>query len=977
MGKHSSRQLIKNLEERHDYVRERVQKFAEIANNDSIRLPIWCFFETRKTRIIRRALPSWIPNTLLHSSILVTESSACLHGFTRVALGRTHVLMNKFEGKDCSDFKQVKGAVQFLLNEKTNTLRRREKNETTQNSTEPDMHKKKIKVLKSLYFQSMNQRKNDSRNSYAGTFKWIFRTNNTADKPNRTWCDFEDWLESDDTMYWISGKAGSGKTTLMKYLIENNLTRKALTIWAMRTKRAGSPVIFCHLFWKAGSDPLQRNVKGCLCSILYQAIHFDVVPLDSTLATHRSLLAKESINDWSSQELENLCFGTLRSCPSPVCIFLDGLDEICLQDRPALMELVEKLRNLSGIKICVASRPERDLDSTFSKYPHLRLQDLTYQDMKIYASDKMEPYVSSGQISKYFRSDITKVLVKKAEGVFLWLHLASDSLVRGLKNNDSEKILNKRLEEMPRDLGRLYEDMWNRVNEDTTQYRETTARYLNLAIVSQGMKRPFSSLSLFQLMTTNDEVQHRFEKKDTMDVAFLIRQCEKTLSEIQTQCVGLLEVVWIPSFQFDDVWDPNYKPILAYQEKSVAFTHRTAYDFLTDTKPGHDILACDSSPQHELPIKLIRGGLIVTKFIDLNTSKYHINDVIDALSRLPSTVPRLEIEKTLIDTWHLYDDGYYGKSDEYKPHFLEIAAYFGLVDCIKSSIEKSKNPSSLARDILQYISTFGGNYEGLEFQDYLGRLEPSWDLLSRLGADPNIKGICGANRYCHSYPSEGQPMRTVLFHSSIACLVHALVSPNLKLKNNKAAYRQLQRIMKYKPDLQEHLPLLVSLNGSYTEVDFPFSRDYIDRIRPCIVLDMDLASLIEACSKRVFRRGLQLSEDEMLYQPPGEPSRGASSRIALIDVCSAKHFRREKPAPRHICCPERETKRLFDLLIQIVHGNDPKDLAHEAYQEYSKIIENAGRGSIEYEEIDCTAEEYLAERKIGYRFVDGNGAVIE
>ncbi|KAI1382616.1 uncharacterized protein F4822DRAFT_100890 [Hypoxylon trugodes] len=127
MGKEASGQLIKDLEERHAFVRERVQKFAEIANDNAIRLPIWCFFETKKTKIAKKILPTRILDTLSHGSILVTESSACLHGFHRRGLGKAHVMMNKFEGKDCPDFIQVKEAIQSILEEAPNTLKRRVK----------------------------------------------------------------------------------------------------------------------------------------------------------------------------------------------------------------------------------------------------------------------------------------------------------------------------------------------------------------------------------------------------------------------------------------------------------------------------------------------------------------------------------------------------------------------------------------------------------------------------------------------------------------------------------------------------------------------------------------------------------------------------------------------------------------------------------------------------------------------------------
>jgi pantothenate kinase-related protein Tda10 len=40
------------------------------------------------------------------------------------------------------------------------------------------------------------------------------------------------WLQSDDPLFWLSGKAGSGKSTLIKYLINNHETKLHLMHWA-------------------------------------------------------------------------------------------------------------------------------------------------------------------------------------------------------------------------------------------------------------------------------------------------------------------------------------------------------------------------------------------------------------------------------------------------------------------------------------------------------------------------------------------------------------------------------------------------------------------------------------------------------------------------------------------------------------------------------------------------------------------------
>ncbi|KAI1468500.1 uncharacterized protein F4812DRAFT_371404 [Daldinia caldariorum] len=728
MGKDASGELIKDLVQRHEFVSERVQKFAEIANADLTRFPIRCFYETGKTKIAKKIFRWGIPDRFLRGSILVTQSSACLDGFDRRGLEKPHVMMNKFQGNDCPDFKQVKEAIQFILKEGPNTLRRRAGKEITRRSVESVMQKKQAQVLESLYFQSMNKRKNDSPDSYPETFQWIFRTDDAEDKSNdlanKRWNDFEAWLESDDAIYWISGKPGSGKTTLMKYLMGNDLTKKALAIWTERTKGVERPVIFSHLFWKAGTEELQRNIKGCLSSILYQAIELDTASLDSILTIHESLLAKKSIHDWSSKELEDVCFAMLRDYPSPACIFLDGLDEICQEDRSSLMELVENLRRLPNTKLCVASRPERDLESAFSKYPHLKLQDLTYSDMEIYASGKIEPYVSKGQITRDFGSDIIDTLVYKAKGVFLWLHLASDSLVRGLKNHDSEETLRERLEEFPDDLNKLYEDIWNRVNKNTKAYRKTAARYLNATITAQKMEKlyVYDRFSLLDLVTaTNDQLQRTFRARYTIDEASLIQECKKTLGEIRTQCIGLLEIDMRMMKDNDD------GPFQPYVNMSVGFAHRTAYDFLTDTEGGRAILAYDSSPHHELPFKLIKGCLITAR---LGLSRYHSPvHIIDELSMLPSTIPPPEIEKSLIDTWHLYDDGYFDLKYS-RPHFLAIAARSRFADFIKSNIKKSKNPSSLASYVLHYVCT----YSRWKVSDYLDNLNSFGEFLLHLVA---------------------------------------------------------------------------------------------------------------------------------------------------------------------------------------------------------------------------------------------------
>ena len=51
-------------------------------------------------------------------------------------------------------------------------------------------------------------------------------------------------------MFWVSGKAGSGKSTLMKYLKSDPDTESNLWAWANGPKL----VTASYFFWNAGTD---------------------------------------------------------------------------------------------------------------------------------------------------------------------------------------------------------------------------------------------------------------------------------------------------------------------------------------------------------------------------------------------------------------------------------------------------------------------------------------------------------------------------------------------------------------------------------------------------------------------------------------------------------------------------------------------------------------------------------------------------
>jgi hypothetical protein len=122
-------------------------------------------------------------------------------------------------------------------------------------------------ILGSLSFVSLMDRRESVEVPYENTFEWIYEGLEDSRKP---WNSFVDWLRQGSGIYWINGKAGSGKSTLMRYIYENDRTKQELKAWA-----GAMPSITCgFFFWKSG-DEYQRSQSGLLRSLLFEILQRD------------------------------------------------------------------------------------------------------------------------------------------------------------------------------------------------------------------------------------------------------------------------------------------------------------------------------------------------------------------------------------------------------------------------------------------------------------------------------------------------------------------------------------------------------------------------------------------------------------------------------------------------------------------------------------------------------------------------------
>ena len=264
------------------------------------------------------------------------------------------------------------------------------------------------RFLETLGYPEIHRRQETVSEAYQKTFQWVYEPNAVGGSATR-WDSIVQWFERGSGIYWISGKAGSGKSTLMNYICQDNRSQDLLKIWS-GTKEVFTPTFF---FWNAGTS-LEKSIEGLLRSVLYQILK-KFPALTPKASDERS--APSSADDghrtfgqtlaWTERRLlkafHNLIPQVQKKCR--ICIFIDGLDEIG-GESDAAIEVVKSMLS-ADLKVCLSSRPDLAYADAFGSCPMLRLQDLTELDIRTYSRDRLQPYLqkkhSGGRLRTYRR----------------------------------------------------------------------------------------------------------------------------------------------------------------------------------------------------------------------------------------------------------------------------------------------------------------------------------------------------------------------------------------------------------------------------------------------------------------------------------------------------------------------------------------------------------------------------------------------
>jgi hypothetical protein len=486
-------------------------------------------------------------------------------------------------------------------------------------------------LLEWLHYPRMTSRKESVKDTHSDTFQWILESEGLESGldhgrpipgrpiPGRSNPGFRAWLEHGDGIYWVAGKAGSGKSTLMKLITEHGETQEALKIWA------GDTALVCpsFYFWYGGTQT-QRSQLGMLRSLLHELLLTNkaLIPIAFPLWTE-----KDGIEEPEISELTAAFLRTLAADKRKICFFIDGLDEYEGDSirTAALADYLEELAKSSGnVKLVVSSRPLHELQAHIKAWPHLMLQDLTSEDILSYVEDKLSKNRQMLRLEKQeliATAELVGELVSRASRVFLWVCVVVQSLLDGLESRDNVVDLIIRVLELPTELNDLFSVILGRISP---RYR---AQAFRLLYITQQLLPNVHDAGVHAIVLSYAEeygyTTTTLPTWGTIPSAELEERQQATEAVVRSRCLGLLEV-GLPKAPAESDWrsnPANFSKGLA-TTYTVDYIHKSVAEYL-DHIDIQARVAETSGPTFDVNVAIL-NALVITcgrkmypKFLDM------------------------------------------------------------------------------------------------------------------------------------------------------------------------------------------------------------------------------------------------------------------------------------------------------------------------------------------------------------------------
>ncbi|KAL6714827.1 hypothetical protein ACLMJK_007087 [Lecanora helva] len=329
-------------------------------------------------------------------------------------------------------------------------------------------HKDHEWILQRLESRCQNPHRYSVTQSHQDAYQWIWETGSLS-------AGFGDWLNNKTRFFWISGKPGAGKSTLMRYLSESEKANKLLSEDFDR-------VIFVQYYFYELGTVQESDFGSLLCVILrqllsgffesersaYLKVYSRLKPLLGALPASSTVLPVE--------ELKSILREAITHCKQPwrLVLFIDGLDE-CKGDYGDQLDfLISWVQSGSlfriSTKACLASRHEIEIELRLSQFPNCKIHNFTSTDIAFYVRSELvkawdlmaaQPHSAPAQYDEFLVQEV----LTKAEGVFVWVKIVVSQLAQGIEEEQGPDQILELLYSFPEGLENLYQRIIEKIDK--------------------------------------------------------------------------------------------------------------------------------------------------------------------------------------------------------------------------------------------------------------------------------------------------------------------------------------------------------------------------------------------------------------------------------------------------------------------------------------------------------------------------------
>ncbi|KAJ2988239.1 hypothetical protein NUW58_g4084 [Xylaria curta] len=299
--------------------------------------------------------------------------------------------------------------------------------------------------LRSLWFPSMNTRRLNIEKPAEQTCLWLFSLK-----------VYQDWFLGRDRdkhygLLWLKGKPGAGKSTLMKEAFRQAVLGQ--------DKSKNCTAAF---FFDAKGGDLEKSPLGLFRSLLYQLLPGDPEHLRHFYALWDMENRVQYNNGskagpWHESQLRNFFQFIFRHQRTKrTIIFIDALDEC---DSKSIRSQASFWREITkaaydakvNLSVCISIRDFPTL--TVPDCPEIVVENHNNYDIATYVKQKFTLTIAAKEPQWELLKD--KILGKSA-GVFLWVVLVVDDVLKKWDDGDSIPYLLKQLDLIPEGLATLF-----------------------------------------------------------------------------------------------------------------------------------------------------------------------------------------------------------------------------------------------------------------------------------------------------------------------------------------------------------------------------------------------------------------------------------------------------------------------------------------------------------------------------------------